>query len=201
MSSLIMYPSGTSDPNQMQNKDFIPGKKANYYQVNSRLQYYTDQAETHNRWHTCDVKKSSLNQTVRPRSYWKLQKPAQSKSQQEDRRKLWELKGRTKRFNEQGAEQSSVLRYPKVKGAKRVKEEMVAEIVKGLEDMNEEGLAGMLSYMKFIQEEQAYNEAISNSNLKKPQINDFSLKREDLELKSHVSAKSRDTVSLKIPNM
>lgn len=185
----------------MQNKDFIPGKKANYYQVNSRLQDYTGQAETHNRWNTCDVDKNSLNKTVRPRSYWKLQKPVQSKSQQENRRKLWELKGRTRRFNEQGAEQSSALRYPKVKGAKRVKEEMLAEVVKGLEDMNEEGLAGMLSYMKFIQEEQASNEAASNANLKKPQINDFSLRREDLELKSHVSAKSRDAASLKAPNM
>lgn len=184
----------------MQNKDFVVGKKPNYYQINSKFQDYTDHTKNHNRSNTCDNERRWLQQTVRPKSYWKLKRPAiESKSQQEDRIKLWELKTKGRRFNEQTIDYNETI--PKIKPNNKIKEkEIIGEIVKGLEVMNEEGLASMYTYMRFIQEEQHTGETLNDSNLKKLQVSDLTLRREDMEVKSHTSTKSRDSITLKVAN-
>jgi len=179
----------------MQDKDFVVGKRPNYYTISSKAQHHDE--GRNNKPGTCDTEKRSSQKTVKPKSYWKLKKPIEIGNNSQD--KLWENNRKSKRFNEQTINYNETLSYPKIKGSKKLKEKEIAtEIIKGLETLNEEGLVGMLTYMRFIQEEQGSSE--TTNNLNKLQVNDVSIRKEDLKIKSYTPAKTPDNNTFKVSN-
>ena len=143
----------------MEAKDFIEGKRSNYYVVNSELSNYGNLPITYSKRNVFKKPYVSYHsRELKSQNYFKRPDTISSnhgRARTGESNDLWKLKHFTERFNEGKPKKSkSFTEKYRNEEEKEFKGKKIMEtIVNGLKTMNEEDLNGMFNYMNYLKEQ------------------------------------------------